>query len=115
MKKRVLSISYDEALLKTRHYIFEKAGFEIVSALGYTEATSLYASEKFDVVVLGHTLPAKDKAALVSVLREACKCPVVSILRTGIPKDPDADYSVSADDGPEAIVATVRQALGIRD
>ena len=99
--------------MRTRHYIFEQAGFEVVSALGFSEAIAHCAEGKFDVVVLGHTLPPKDKTALVSALRDRCHCPVLSIRKPGQGKDPDADYSVDAGEGPEAMLAALREALGI--
>ena len=38
MKKRILSISYDEVLLLTRHALLEQGGFEVWSAHGFAEA-----------------------------------------------------------------------------
>ena len=112
-KKRLLSISYDEAILKTRHYIFERAGFEVTSAWGFSDALAQCKQGDFDLIVLGHTLPPQDKTALVSALREKCDCPIVSIRRPGQGKHPDADYSVEASEGPEALLAVIREALGI--
>ena len=113
MKKRVLSISYDESIMKTRHYIFEQAGFDVISVWGFSDAMAQCKDGKFDLVVLGHTLPPQDKTALVSALREKCHCPIVSIRKPGQSKHPDADYSVDAGEGPEAVLAAVRHALGI--
>lgn len=113
MKKRILSISYDESIMKTRHFIFEQAGFEVISAWGFKEAMTQCHDGKFDVVVLGHTLPPQDKTALVSALREKCGCPIISIRKPGQSKHPDADYSVDSGEGPEAMLATIREALGI--
>ena len=115
MKKRVLSISYDESIMKTRHYIFQQAGFDVISAFGFSHAMTLCKDGKFDLVVLGHTLPPHDKTALVNVLRDNCHCPIVSIRRPGQGKHPDADHSVDAGEGPEAMLAVVREALGISD
>jgi len=113
VKKRILSISYDDSIMKTRHYIFEQAGFDVVSALGFSDALTLCKDGKFDAVVLGHTLPPQDKTALVSVLHDHCHCPIVSIRKPGQGKHPDTDYSVDASEGPEAMLAAVREALGI--
>ena len=99
--------------MKTRQYIFELAGFDVVSAFGFTDAMAQCRDGKFDVVVLGHTLPPQDKSALVGALRKKCGCPIVSIRRPGQSKHPDADYSVDSGEGPEAMLAAVREALGI--
>lgn len=110
-RNRLLSISYDEALLKTRHYIFQQAGFEVISAYGFTEATALCKEGGFDVVVLGHAMPPRDKTQLLNIVQETCSCPTVSIGRPGQAPHQDADYSVDSADGPEAMVAVVKQAL----
>ena len=115
MKKRILSISYDESILKTRHYIFEQAGFEVASAFGFSDALNQCKEGRFDVVVLGHTLPPQDKTALVSVLRDSCGCPIVSIRKPGQSRHPEADYSVEASEGPEAVLAMLREAHGMRN
>jgi DNA-binding response OmpR family regulator len=113
VKKRVLSISNDEALLKTRQYILEQAGFDVVLAWGFSNALKQCESAKFDLVLLGHTLPPEDKAALAKALRKHCDCPVVSVRRSGQHDQlPEADYSIGADDGPEALIAVLRKALG---
>ncbi len=113
MKKRILSISYDDAIMKTRHYVFEHAGFDVISAWGFSDAIAQCHDAKFDVVVLGHTLPPQDKTALVSPQGERCGSPVVSIRKPGQSKHPDADYSVDSAEGPEALLAPAREALGI--
>jgi DNA-binding response OmpR family regulator len=98
--------------MKTRHYIFEQAGFDVTSAWGFSEAINQCKNGKFDVVVLGHTLPPQDKTMLVSSLRDKCHCPIVSIRKPGQSKHPDADYSVDAGEGPQAMLAAVREAVG---
>ncbi len=113
LKKRILSISYDESIMRTRHYIFENAGFDVISAYGFSDAMEQCREGTFDVVVLGHTLPPKDKTALVTLLRERCHCSVVSIRKPGQGKHPDADYSVDSGEGPETLLAAVKEALGI--
>jgi DNA-binding NtrC family response regulator len=115
MAKRILSVSYDEALLTTRHHILEKAGFEVVSALGYIKAMEEYKKQKFDLVLLGHTLPANDKTALIARARDLPGCPVLTIRRHGDPPHPDADYSVDASDGPQKLLDVIQAALGRSD
>jgi hypothetical protein len=40
-KKRILSISYDQALLVTRQLILEQQGYEVSSAFGFAEAMEI--------------------------------------------------------------------------
>lgn len=107
-KKRVLSISYDDALLRTRHYILEQAGYEVTSSLGFAEAMEECDRSKFDLVLLGHTLPPKDKTMLIGLAKEHCGCPVLSMHKPGTLPHPEADYSVDAGEGPEAMLGMVQ-------
>jgi DNA-binding response OmpR family regulator len=109
--KRVLSVSNDESLLKTRHHMLEKAGYQVVSAYGLAEAMQHFQEQPFDLVLLGHTLPQGDQTALIAKARETCPCPVLSIRLTHESPHPDADYSVDASDGPEALMQSIRTAL----
>ena len=38
---RILSVSYDEPLLRSRQMLLQEEGHDVVSALGYTEAMKL--------------------------------------------------------------------------
>ena len=110
-RNRILSVSYDQPILKTRHYILEQAGYEVVSAFGFTEAMEQCDHGAFDLVLLGYTLPPKDKTALISALRQRCGCPILSIRKAGQGLHPEADYSVDVGEGPEAVLETVRTIL----
>lgn len=84
MRKRVLSISYDQPLLVTRQMLLEQAGYEVVSALGYAEALEVCTgNHDFDLIVMGHSIPQKDKIAMISTLRSKYSAPLLSILRHG--------------------------------
>lgn len=113
MKKRILSISYDPSLLQTRHWILEQAGYEVCSAFGFAEAIEVCQTRRdFDLVLMGHSMPQKDKMALFEALRANCKAPLLSILRHGDSPIPQAEYAVEANDGPDALVEAVNNALG---
>jgi CheY-like chemotaxis protein len=111
LKKRILSISYDKVLLLTRHALLEQEGFEVWSAYGFAEAMeACRGRDDFDVVIMGHSVPWKDKTALVRALRANCDAPLVSILKPGDLAMPQADYSVDALEGPKALLEAVRKA-----
>jgi DNA-binding response OmpR family regulator len=82
-KARILSISYDEALLAVRRMLLENAGFEVVTALGFTEALVQCEMEKFDLIIIGHTIPRSDKEALVANIKLKKCGPVLSLRRPG--------------------------------
>jgi len=112
MKKRILSISYDLALLQTRQWVLERAGYEVSSAFGFAEALeACKTGTDFDLVLMGHSMPQKDKMALYDALRTNCRAPLLSILRHGDSPIPQAEYAVEANDGPNALVEAVNNAL----
>src|SRR3954466_259795 len=112
-KKRVLCVSYDESLLLTRKMILEQAGFEVTAAPGFAEAMEVCESEPgFELIVIGHSMPRKDKTALIHTLRSMqCNAPVLSIRRHNDPPLPEADYSVDSYDGPNILVDTAERAI----
>jgi hypothetical protein len=112
MKNRILSISYNEALLKTRELLLKKSGFEVTSALGFAEALEqCQSSPEVDLILLGHSMPPKDMTALIRALRPKCNAPVLSIRVHGDQPLPESNYSVDSHDGPAALIEAVKSAL----
>ena len=56
MPKRILSISYDQALLETRQALLEQRGYSVTSVRGFTQAIAYCKSKDFDLFVLGHAI-----------------------------------------------------------
>jgi CheY-like chemotaxis protein len=112
-KRRVLCISYDESLLLTRKMILEQAGFEVTPALGFAEAMEACRNEPgFELIVIGHSMPRKDKTAIIHTLRSMqCNAPVLSVRRHNDPPLPEADYSVDSYDGPKVFTAAAEKAI----
>lgn len=107
----VLSISYDATLLRTRELLLEQAGFQVASAEGFTEAFRLCADHtKFDLIVLGHSIPHEDKRAMIRHCAQSCSCPVLALLRSNEAPVAEATRSVPADD-PSAFLAAVEEML----
>jgi CheY-like chemotaxis protein len=110
--KHILSISYDKPLLVTRQFVLEKAGYRVSSAFGFAEALELCSKcDDFDLVLMGHSMPQKDKMALLAILRPKCTAPLLSIRRHDEEPLREADYSVDAFDGPLVLMDAVKLAL----
>lgn len=105
---RILSVSYDVSLLGTRQMILQNQGHEVVSALGFTEALKqCQSSKKFDLFILGHSIPHSDKEALISAFRADCAAPVVALTNPSEKPVRGADFEIEPD--PERVVALVKK------
>jgi CheY-like chemotaxis protein len=63
MQKHILCVSYDEFLLVTRRMLLEKQGYKVTPALTSQEATTrCRPGDKFDLFILGHSIPPVDQA-----------------------------------------------------
>ncbi|SRR5581483_216436 len=85
MAFRILSISYDATLLRTRQHLLEQKGYAVTSAEGYTEAMECCAAGDFDLVVIGHSIPHKDKEAIFKTVQKTCGAPVIALSRGSEP------------------------------
>jgi len=112
MAKRILSISYDRALLWTRQLLLEQLGYEVVSAEGFAQAWDIAEEREnhFDLIILGHSIPPKDKAAIVRHMHDSCNCPILALLRPYETPVAEAARSIDAGD-PGAFLSAVRSML----
>lgn len=98
---RILSVSYDNPLLRTRHMLLETQGHEVVSSLGFTESLKHCHQGNFDLFLLGHSIPHSDKLQLVKTFRKNCPAPIISLRRNAGEEPVDgADYHIEPDPGP---------------
>jgi CheY-like chemotaxis protein len=99
MPGRILSISYDHSLLETRHMMLQQEGYQVTSAEGLTAALEACRTVKdFDLIIMGHSIPPRDKRAILAALRqEGCDAPVLSLLRHGEDAIPEATRAIDPD------------------
>jgi CheY-like chemotaxis protein len=67
---RILSISYDATLLRTRELLLTGQGHEVTSALGFHRGAEACQAGGFDLFILGHSIPQEDKLDLIRCFRE---------------------------------------------
>jgi len=105
---RILSISYDQALLRTRALLLSREGFEVESAVGFTAAIQACKKGTFDLVILGHSIPPEDKSAIVKQLKEVCVTPILALQRSNDPPVTAAEYNLDSGD-PRRFLSYVRK------
>jgi DNA-binding NtrC family response regulator len=103
---RILSVSYDGDLLCTRELLLRAQGYDVVSALGPAQAmTHCQSGTKFDLFILGHSIPKADKESLVGAFRVHCPAAIVALKKPGEAPVEGADFEI--DPEPEKLLALV--------
>ncbi|HEV2118400.1 MAG TPA: hypothetical protein VGR48_20345 [Terriglobales bacterium] len=94
---RILSVSYDLALLSSRQLLLESLGCEVVSASEFSRALQLCNhGSRFGLFVLGHSIPTPEKEALVAAFRAHCSAPVIALKKVG-EEVTTADFQIEPD------------------
>ena len=104
--KQILSVSYDENLLMTRELMLRQAGYQVTSSLGFVEAIDRCNTGSFDLLILGHSIPHKDKQELITKFRKQCDAPVLVLKRHGEEQIEDVDFE-GYPDNPADFMETV--------
>jgi CheY-like chemotaxis protein len=107
---RILSVAYNGALRQTRHLLLEKRGYEVTSAGDRMESIEHCRTKRFDLVILGQTVPFFDRRAILAELRARSDAPVLSIANRN-DQIANADYHFHPGDGPVALLATVERII----
>lgn len=108
---RILSVSYDEALLNSRRLLLEASGHNVTSALGLNE--SLYHCKQggFDLCVLGHSIPHSDKQKLIREFRASSPGATISLRFLSESDIDGANYYIDPD--PKSLLELLAQIDGI--
>jgi len=71
MAERMLCISYDVSLLRTRKMLLEDAGCEVVTAEGFALAIAVCSAEggRLDLIILCHSIAREGSNKLISHVR----------------------------------------------
>ena len=106
----ILSVSYDELLLWTRRLLLEAHGYTVTSAFGFKDSTRCCQIGGFDLFILGHSIPERDKEALIKEFRASGSAPIVSLRKVSEPEVAGADYHIEPD--PESVLNLVGALVG---
>lgn len=106
VSKLILSVSYDEALLRSRHAFLEWGGYKVTSALGFANALDGCKGGAFDLFILGHSIPSADKARLMKAFRSNSASPILSLWQQHEPIVENAEY-LAFSDNPDELLRSV--------
>jgi DNA-binding response OmpR family regulator len=112
-KARILSVSYDQPLMKTRQLLLEREGYEVVSVGTYGASLDECKKGGFDVFILGHSIPPADQENLVREFRQACSAPIISLRRNpGQEMVRGANFHIEPD--PEPLLKVIEEIVASR-
>ena len=108
LSKLILSVSYDERLLKSRHRFLEWGGYKVTSALGFSNALANCEAGAFDLFILGHSIPEDEKGKLMEAFRTHSDSPILSLWHHHEPIVATADYLAFSDNPDELLKSVAR-------
>ena len=84
-------------------------GYEITTADGFAAAEAACKKNSFDLVIVGHSIPPRDQAELVQMVRRECAGVQVLLIRRSdsSPEFEQVDFTVNAQDGPGVLLKRV--------
>jgi DNA-binding response OmpR family regulator len=112
MPKNILAISYDEHLMLTRKLLFEREGYQVVSVLGYVDARSACQAGGSDLAFIGHSVPKRDRDALIREFRDHNQAPVI-VTSMGVAEERRTEgvRIIHTWEGPKAVLDAAKELL----
>lgn len=111
--KRIFQIAYDEETGLGTAELLRSRGYGVISVFGNEAAKILLSSiQRYDLFIVGHTAPEKDRSEMVDWLKG--KYPDGKVLALNPPHEPlpNADYNALASD-PESWLLFVTERVAL--
>lgn len=108
---RILSVSKDKSLLESREMLLRECGYDVTSAYGACEGIE-HCTTKFDLLIIGHTMPNEEKRALVTAFRAHNSAPVLALHRENEEMLEGADFEIPPE--PQVVISAVASLIANR-
>lgn len=105
---KVVCVSWEPELAKTRELLLRQAGYQVTTVLGQRDLSKLHQVTSADLLILAHSVPREEKLQALTVFRRNCSAPVLSLLRPHQSPLPEVDYAVEAFEPREFLDAVAR-------
>ncbi len=108
----LLLLSADRELALLREYALRQAGFSVTTADSSKDAVPLLR-QPFDVLVISHSMLSKNITEMTDLFREQNPhSPIITVIQGKRQRGKlDADYAISGEEGPAALLECVEAAL----
>jgi CheY-like chemotaxis protein len=87
--------------------MLSREGFEVQSAVGFSAAVDACESGKFDLVIMGHSIPTADQDFIIQQLKALSDAPILALRRPHDGPLEAAEYNLDPDD-PERFLSCVK-------
>ena len=91
--------------------MLSREGFEVESAVGFSAAIEACKQRLFDLVIMGHSIPPADKAAIITQLRAMCDTPILALRRPNEEALKSAEYNFDSGD-PQSFLSYIKEITG---
>ncbi len=109
--KFILAVGREPALLEYRSQILQRAGYIVELELSLEKAIQRYRCGEFDLVLLCHTIPVRERDRLISSIGAVGSLtPVVTVAPPGS-QAPFADDDVTFEGRPEKFPGSIQGAF----
>ena len=88
--------------------MLSRDGFEVESAVGFSAAVQACENRKFDLVIMGHSIPSADQTVIIKQLKALSDAPILALRRPHDGPLPNAQYNLDPDD-PERFLGYVKE------
>lgn len=106
----LLSVGCDSQLLGSRQLLLQSAGYAVVSAHSAKEAVDCFLAGDFDLVLLCHSLPERERDGVACLIRASGSLTPIITVAT-YEGQQDVFVSATIESEPEQLLAGIRDAL----
>lgn len=108
---KILYSESDSATLSSQAAMFEKGGYAVQKTLGRKSTEETLKREKFDIVILGHTLTRDDRHHLPYMAKKSDEGTLVLVLHAS-GKHPQVDAAIDSRDGFHRVLDLLNDLTG---
>ncbi len=110
MRQTIAHVSMDHILAESRENVLRSAGYEVRTFHSSTEFTSSCAGHHFDLLLVGHSLPLRDREQVRQVFRQySPDAPIIQLQSKNEEVASDGWRTFDIFDGPEKLLQFLAQ------
>jgi DNA-binding response OmpR family regulator len=89
--------------------MLSREGFKVESAVGFSAALRACETGKFDLVIIGHSIPIEDRVAIIKQLKAVCPTRVLALRKPNESSIEDAEYNLDSGEDPHRFLSYVKE------